>query len=326
MDRYGLAINYHFLRPPSSGSPYEAGAAVTPERFSAQLETLQGVFSFCRCRDLLDERLELPESYVVITFDDGLVDIVQYAVPVLERYDIPATFFVCAQPYQEGRVLAVQKVQFLMSRLGAEAFRAAFYRELERQNPRGVRRQSTDYARGYRFYRYDTEDTREFKLDLNYRVFYEQLLPVLDVLFEEVFGKGAEREAVRETYLSADDLKRLADRGFEIGIHGYDHKVLPRLEYDGQKENIAAGRDFLSPIVGSEKLTLACPYGFADTDTRRAMQELEILGCFSVGRRIITPEDLRGRWEIPRFDVNDAFRKSDNGMKEGAFSAFLPVG
>jgi carbamoyltransferase len=320
-ERYGIAINYHFLRPSLEGLPFKVAAAESPKRFAEQLSALRENFTFCRCKDLVDPSLNLPESNILITFDDGLKDVIRFAVPVLKRFGIPATFFVCAQPYAEGRILTVQKIQFLMSRLGLKDFRKTFDAEMVKQNPAGVERQVLDYANGFRFYRYDTEEIRQFKLDLNYLIPYDKLLPVLDIIFAKVFGNGSEKEMIKEIYLSLDDLKKLVDEGFEVGIHGYDHKVLPRLDYKQQKQNLEAASDFLSPIVGHSQLTVAYPYGFFDNTTKRILKELRILAGFGMGRRAITPKDIQNRWEIPRYDVNDCFNKNDNSINYRLFSS-----
>jgi len=320
-ERYGLAINYHFLRPSVEGLPFKVEAAESPKRFAEQLTALRENFTFCRCKDLVDPSLSLPESSIVITFDDGLKDANRFAAPVLKRFGIPATFFVCAQPCVEGRILTVQKIQFLMSRLGLKDFPKAFYAELDKQNPAGVERQAVDYANGYQFYRYDTEEIRQFKLDLNYLIPHDKLMPVLDIIFSKVSGNGSEKDAAKEIYLSADDLKRLADEGHEIGIHGYDHKVLPRLDYKEQKQNIEAAVEFLIPIVGKSQLTVAYPYGFSNTATKRVLKELGIGAGFGMGRRVITPKDIQRRWDIPRYDVNDCFNKNDNCLNYQLFAS-----
>lgn len=321
-ERYGIAINYHFLRPPAVHLSFQAGAAETPERFAGQLARLRETFTFCRCRDIADANANLPESAILITFDDGLRDVIRFAAPVLKRYGVPATVFVCAQVYTEHRVLPVHKIQFLMSHLGMDRFRQAFYAELEKQHPKGLERDSLDYSNGCDCYPYDTDvEMKQFKLDLNYLIPYQALVPVLDAVFARVFGTDGEKAAVKEIYLGLDDLKRLLDKGHEVGIHGYDHKVLPRLGYEEQKRNIQTGVEFLAPLVGTARLTAAYPYGFYDNATKRVLKELGMLAGFSIGRRIITPADLQNRWEIPRYDVNDCFSKRDNSINYQVFAS-----
>jgi len=307
-----LAINYHFVRPRSSGR-FALRAHERPDRFDQQLSQLAREFRFGRLRDLLVEaQPEAAPPRVVLTFDDGARDFVCHALPLLERYGATASVFVCAQPYLEGRLLDIQKIEFLMQNLGLERFRSAFYGELERQFPHGVERGSLDFAGGYRFYRYDEAPVREFKLDLNYRLPYDRLAPVLDALFGAVFGAGSEAAAVRETYLSLDELKRLADAGVELGVHTHHHRVLPRLDFEGQKREIATGADFLRETTGQADFAVAYPFGFHDDRTRKAVAVLGLLAGLTMERRSIEAEDIRARWSLPRYDVNDCFDRESN--------------
>jgi peptidoglycan/xylan/chitin deacetylase (PgdA/CDA1 family) len=234
------------------------------------------------------------------------------ALPLLKRYHATATAFICSKPYLEGRLLQIQKVEFLMSELGLNGFRKAFYDELERQFPGDIERESLDFAGGYRFYRYDDEPIRRFKLDLNYRLPYANVDPVLDALFENVFGPGSEAEAVRETYLGLDEIKRLVDAGIEIGVHTDSHRVMPRLDFAEQKREMETSAEFLKDITGRSEISVAYPFGFHNENTHKAAAEIGLRAGLVGGRRWIGPEDIRDRWTIPRFDVNDCFDRSTN--------------
>jgi peptidoglycan/xylan/chitin deacetylase (PgdA/CDA1 family) len=304
--RRAVAINYHFVRSQNGGG-FGLRAHEKPERFGQQLARLSREFRFCRVRDLVDPERDLPASNIVLTFDDGVKDVAQAAAPLLERHGATATVFVCAQPYLEGRLLEVHKIEFLMRELSLARFREAFYTELERQFPKGVEREPLDFAGGYRFYRYD-------------EVPYANVVPVLDALFTAVFGEGSEAAAVRETYLSVDDLKRLQDDGFELGVHTRHHRVLPRLDFDAQKREIQTGVDFLRETTGQTHFAVAYPFGFHDDRTRKAMEELELLAGLTMERRMIEPEDIRERWSLPRYDVNDCFDRRSNEIIDEVFS------
>jgi peptidoglycan/xylan/chitin deacetylase (PgdA/CDA1 family) len=317
--RRAVAINYHFVRS-RNGGRFGLRAHEKPERFGRQLARLGRDFHFCCVRDLVDPERDLPASNIVLTFDDGAKDVATEAVPLLERQGATATVFVCAQPYLEGRLLEIQKIEFLMRELSLTRFREAFYTELERQFPKGVAREPLDFAGGYRFYRYDEGTIRDFKLDLNYRLPYANVVPVLDVLFTAVFGEGSEAMAVRETYLSIDDLKRLADGGFELGVHTHRHRVLPRLDFDAQKREIQTGAEFLRETTGQTRFAVAYPFGFHDDRTGKAMEELDLLAGLTMERRMIEPEDIRARWSLPRYDVNDCFDRESNEIIHEVFS------
>ena len=313
--RQAVSINYHFVRASSPGR-FRLRAHERTSRFSEQLSQLAEHFEFVRCRDLFEGDPRTSRPQVVITFDDGARDVIQNALPELVRHGATATAFVCSRPYLEGRLLQIQKVEFLMSELGLEGFRRAFYEELERQFPGEIARESLDFAGGYSFYRYDEAPIRSFKLDLNYQLPYANVEPVLDALFENVFGTGSEAEAVREIYMSVDELKRLADAGVEIGTHTHSHRVLPRLDFVEQKREMETSLAFLEEVTGESSISVAYPFGFHDDDTKRAARELDLFAGFEGGRRWIEKQDLEGRWSVPRYDVNDCFDRSTNELSD----------
>jgi peptidoglycan/xylan/chitin deacetylase (PgdA/CDA1 family) len=71
--------------------------AVTPSRFQEQMALLAAegyrVLDLAQAVELLG-RGELPDKAVALNFDDGYHDIVQHALPVLERHGLRATVFV----------------------------------------------------------------------------------------------------------------------------------------------------------------------------------------------------------------------------------------
>lgn len=116
-------------------------------------------------------------------------------------------------------------------------------------------------------------------------------------------------------YLDLDELRRLVDAGWEIGVHTADHRVMPRLTFDQQRQSLREAIDFLAPITGTSEVTVAYPYGFSDNASKRALKELRVLAGVTMGRRLVTPQDIQARWEIPRYDVNDCFDKVDGQIR-----------
>jgi peptidoglycan/xylan/chitin deacetylase (PgdA/CDA1 family) len=308
-----ISINYHFLRTEGSYR-FALRAHEKPDRFRGQLEQLAKTFRFCTVRELVDTAVDPEEPRVAITFDDGAKDVIMDVAPLLESVRATASIFVCSKPILESKVLGAQKIEFLMHKLGVVRFRDAFYSELARLFPGEIARGSLDFAGGYHFYRYDDAPIREFKLDLNYQLPYESVIPVIDAIFEGTFGPGSEADAVRETYLNRDDLKRVVDLGLELGSHTHSHRVLPRLTFSEQKREISTAMDFVQEISGETRSCVAYPFGFYDDDTKRAMGDLGGLLGFSMERRAIAREDVSARFTLPRYDVNDCFDRNSNEM------------
>jgi peptidoglycan/xylan/chitin deacetylase (PgdA/CDA1 family) len=70
---------------------------VHPRDFAAQMEELRATRTVTTLDDALDAlrgQRPLPARAVAITFDDGYRDNFTFAVPILERFGFPATFFI----------------------------------------------------------------------------------------------------------------------------------------------------------------------------------------------------------------------------------------
>lgn len=85
---------YHDVQPGAQG---ENGAVISAEEFAAQMAWLhQNGFHTITTADLLgwlQERQELPDKPILITFDDGYRSVYTQAYPILKRYGLKATIF-----------------------------------------------------------------------------------------------------------------------------------------------------------------------------------------------------------------------------------------
>jgi len=89
----GLILGYHRVADVARDT---YSLCVTPQHFAEQLQVLHKYTQPISLRQLAKGLLDgnLPKRSVVVTFDDGYADVVDYAAPLLERYQIPATVFV----------------------------------------------------------------------------------------------------------------------------------------------------------------------------------------------------------------------------------------
>jgi len=94
--RYCLPILMYHMVFPQAESRYRP--AVREATFRRQMEFLKKfhyhVISLEEAVKLIREKKKIPPFTVVITFDDGYRDNLEYAFPVLKKYDFPATIFI----------------------------------------------------------------------------------------------------------------------------------------------------------------------------------------------------------------------------------------
>jgi peptidoglycan/xylan/chitin deacetylase (PgdA/CDA1 family) len=300
-DTRTLIVNYHYCLTPDE-NPYLARTAISPERFERHMRALAEASGM---------EFGAPATGFLVTFDDGTRDIYRNAVPILQRYGIPAILFVCSQPLVDGRLLNVTKIHMLQAKLGLEAFRSRFMAALDGVGGPIALDDPERIGLG-RIYRYDDEETRQFKLLLNVRLPTRVVTTLLDKLFDAEFGAQAEVSA--RTYLSIDDIARCRDVGIEIGLHTHSHTMLGKLSLHEQREEITRPLEFFREHLDLDEPVLSYPYGIAGTwnaDTKSILTSCGIPRAYTLGRALYDPRVHQDPLEIPRFDVNDVFSRDD---------------
>ena len=307
-ERYAVIVSYHYCHP--AGGWLKGTKSITPEEFDAQLRSLTQNFVCTTMGELMNPAADLPETVAVVTFDDGFKDVVEHALPLLQRWRVPATVYCCSAPLVERTVLNVHRVHLLQAKLGLDRFRGAFEELLAARSP--VALESSTHPGLLGLYPYDDEPTRRFKRLLNFELPYRELDPILRTLFERFIGHDEEISA--KLYLSESDLRRCQDAGLEIGVHGHSHRVLSRLTEDEQRTELGMCADYLRGVCGSDRgsrVLRRTESTEAGTRPPSGWRRRSGWPARSTKvRAIAKPSDLRGRWELPRYDVRDIFDAS----------------
>jgi len=101
----GVAVLcYHGVRTSDDAIPF-SDLHVTTTTFERHCRLIADTCDPISLSELRDARRgrELPSRSVLVTFDDGYRGVLDHALPILERYAIPAAVFVSAAPVLEGR-------------------------------------------------------------------------------------------------------------------------------------------------------------------------------------------------------------------------------
>jgi peptidoglycan/xylan/chitin deacetylase (PgdA/CDA1 family) len=115
--------NYHYIRPEYK-SKYPSIFGVTPAKFREQL-LLLNKGKFVSPIDLLEnskEILDSKEIFYLITFDDGLKEQFDNALPILDELGIPSVFFVNPSNFFLKKVSTVHKIHLLRSIISPDEF------------------------------------------------------------------------------------------------------------------------------------------------------------------------------------------------------------
>lgn len=297
-------LYYHYVRPAPAGMSHFRYLHV--EDFRAQLDFLGDRHGFVERADFLEavrEGGDIPRG-VVLTFDDGLRDHVDYVLPELERRELWGMFFIPTGMYESGELLAPHRAHHLLGVQGGVDMLAALQGRITPDMLANEHREE--------FYKstYANQDndsaTSEFKRILNYVLAPAARKTVLDSLMAEYCDEAALFTAL---YMKPEEIRLLAEKGMIVGSHSVSHPVFSTLPPKAQAKEIADSFDFLEKASGGLGLRTFCyPYGHSHTYNADTVRLLEESGCrlaFTAEHRDVTTDDISAApLELPRHDCN----------------------
>jgi peptidoglycan/xylan/chitin deacetylase (PgdA/CDA1 family) len=284
--------------------------AVSPSNFATHMEYLEKRFRVLRLDDLGEavRSGKIPRRAVAITFDDGYIDLLQNACPVLERVGLPATVFVPSGHMGSQREFwwdELERVILLPKKLpGTLSLR------VEDQNLTWSIASSEEKEKTF---------WQVYKVLKPLRS--DRRLQVLDQLFEWAGVKETSRPNYR--IMNRAELIELTKGGLiQLGAHTVTHSALAGLSESVQRSEIIGGRKALIEAFGLPVSTFAYPYGEAEDFSWNSAEIVKetgfSLGCTMVAGRVQAGDDLYQLhrcavldWELPSFigELEKFFRR-----------------
>jgi peptidoglycan/xylan/chitin deacetylase (PgdA/CDA1 family) len=294
-------VMYHYVRPTTELLHF---AYLQLDNFRKQLDWFAAKWGFVE-RDSFSSWLEggdVPPG-ILLTFDDGLRDHIEFVLPILREKGLFAIFYVSTAPFETGAVLDVHKVHLALGRLGGPASAAW----LEAHAP-GSWSSVTSQGSAFAHYAAQSSDeaTKQVKQFFNWWLKPQERRPLLDGLLEHAFG-GAPPGSC-DVYLDRAGLRILADNGMGIGPHGHNHIVLSSLQAEAQMNEIQTSCDFIEALGGSHHWGFCYPYGSPSAFDDRTEKIVAEVGCpfaFAVEHcDIDLPLRATRRFALPRHNCN----------------------
>lgn len=255
-----LAVNYHYV---SAGErPDSRGVFATPiARLVEQVELLARSFELVS-RDRLVAAVRgeraLPDRSCVITFDDGLREQFELALPALVALGAPALFLVPGRPLAEGAALFVHKTHHVREQLSEDEFAQRVGRRLDELREPVLDVSDDDALAAYR---YDAPEVARLKYVLNHVLPERVRERVIDDLFHELVPDEA--AFARELYMPAEQVRELEQRHSAVGAHSYSHRPLALLGAAAAREDLARNAEILTSVTGVRPPVLSYPHGSA---------------------------------------------------------------
>lgn len=242
-----LTLYYHRI---NIAEPDTNLLCVSPIRFRQQMLYLKRHYQIVRFED---DWTTLERDGVCITFDDGYRDNLEYALPVLEELEVPATIFVSTGTMEPSGEL--------------------WWDELERwmltgdQVPAYFKLEDEEFG-----CRWDT-DTWEHRRNCHHALFFLMKNFITPGrreawLAQLALWRGNGREPRRSNLtVSREDCRRLSvSKMISIGAHTVSHSSLATLDREMQEREIRMSVERLSEIIEERIRLFSYPFGNPEID------------------------------------------------------------
>lgn len=238
------------------------------ERFYAQAERISREFYVLPLDEII-RRIRngklLPDNTAAITVDDGTRDGVEIMLPVLQKFGLVATFFIMSGPFR-GKIPPTFMMQLVTGgTIDLDQVATVIFPEVLAHN--APAQFNEEWKRGVevpaeRYIGEPTEGVRRMKFLVNYQMPGDVKDRVVEALFEQMFGTGAESEIADRMFFSTEDCRALLGSSMTIGCHSDLHYNLSTLaDEDAVQREIVGSKSLIAEAIGVEPRLFAFPAG-----------------------------------------------------------------
>jgi len=296
-----LAVNYHYVG--MQDYPFPGIHGLTAEEFLSQILWLRDHFQLIGLPELVAavNGMKLPSKACILTFDDGLRCHYDVVMPLMEKYEFLAVFFIASMPLENKRATNVHKNQFVRANVPIEKIYNLALREAHQL---GLELDTITKEQVRRHYRYDRLDIARIKYLLNYLLPEKTSRRIIDHFFYRLVHD--ETAFCNEWYISEKQIRDLHQRFGCIGSHAHSHEPLAVLEDIDADMEITTSKCYLETVTGLHVNALSYPLGNPMAVSRREADMAAMAGyqfAFTMEREVNLT--LEHPFLLARIDCND---------------------
>ncbi len=225
-------------------------------------------------------------SYATISFDDGYKDNIEYALPILNKYNVKASFYVVTNciEYNIPTWTHILEYLFLNSKNFKVSLEFDFLPMELKVNELNSRKEKIEYVKKLKpVLKKMSHEKRELVLKEVANAFNDVELPKL--------------------MMNWDDLKMLIDFGHEIGSHTVTHSMLGTMKKEEEiRDELEISAETIKNKLGKAPITISYPVGSYNDESIMLSKLVGYKIGLSVKQDVYYPEK-DNLFEIPRIEL-----------------------
>ena len=253
--------------------------------FEAHLQFYIKYFQVISLNDYYNQRLNQDRFNICISFDDGFANNYKYVLPLMNKYNIPVTFFVTG-----------------IRDAGYDILWNDFLGFAEKYGPPELQLLNEQFYKN-KYGMYVSKSNHKILKELLREADFDKKAEMIKLLGPMIPVKNKIREEDYWLQMTEEEIKILsASQLATIGCHGYYHNDLSRISINNARDEMIRGKKYLENITGKEINAIAFPYGAYTPDVATEAKSVGFDQLLAMD--FFSPEDYTDPAMRERFTIN----------------------
>jgi len=249
-----VPLCYHSI-PQDHNDHFDSNIHAIPESiFYRQIVSLKKKYSILSIDEFFEEKKKNRKKITAITFDDGYVDVVKQAVPILESLDVPFTIYITTKVL-DGQVIWRDKIRWLIQ----NHLESGFSQFLKKEQVKI----------------YSLIDWSNFYTATKNKMINSQ---ELESSIDQYLSSSNKILNMKNLYMTEQNLKTLPRNIASIGNHTHNHYFLSSLSESQQYDEINMAKKIINSLDVPVSNTFAVPFGGYHTFDQGTIEIIKSLG------------------------------------------------
>jgi len=248
--------------------------------FEQHLKFYKKYFNVVSLDDYYERKFSDDKFNICLTFDDGFANNYKYVLPLLEKYELPATFFITG-----------------IRDAGYDILWNDFLGIVSKYGPHKLIYKRKEYYKGPHDKYVSAKDGISLVEKLR-KGGYKDKADMMRLLSDIVPFKSNQADEDYWLQMSTEQIRKLAASPFvTVGSHSYFHNDLANIQISDVAEELILSKQFLENVTRKKIRSLAFPYG-------------------SYTPEVVKAAKGAGYKQLLAMDFNSPYDESDNTMRE----------